>query len=182
MNYIRPSELLLYYDQRRLLEMLSDTGTPVTTAGLDTNAIALTAVRQASSLIDSHVQTGQRYTRTQLEDIVTAANAGGASEEAKKRAEPVKSLAAHLAFGCIMSRRGYSAAKMADLAPMYAESLNQLNLLSSGIRILDLDQPKRAGVPTSVRIGDKTTSLTQYNMMFGVFGSDPTTFLFPGNT
>ncbi len=179
MNYITPSELLNYYDSRRVLELASDTTSPATVSGLATNPILLTAIRTASSLIDSHVQTGRRYERTQLEDIVTAANAGGASEAAKKRAEPIKSLCAHLTFGYLMTRRGYSAQKLQELAPMYADALQSLNLLSSGQRILDLDGPKNAGVPKRQPIGTNTASLTLYNQMFGVFPGSPASYIYP---
>jgi len=178
-NYLTPSQFLDYYDQRRVLELASDTGTPATVGGIGTNSILLTAIRSASSMIDSSVQTGRRYERTQLEDIVTASNAGGATEAEKSRAEPIKRLCADLAYGYLNSRRGYSAAKLQELAPTYADALQRLNELSTGQRILDIDGPKNAGVPKRVPIGTQTTSLTQYNQMFGVFGLSPNTYLYP---
>ena len=179
MNYITPAELFLYYDKRRVLELCSDTGTPATEGSFSTNTIALTAIRNASATIDSSVQTGRRYERQQLEDVVTAANAGLATEAEKKRAEPIKSLTAHLAWGFIVSRRGFAAKEVSQLAPMYADALTAVNLLSSGQRILDLDGPKNAGVPKRAGIGTSAVSLTAYNPMFGVFGSDPSRYLYP---
>lgn len=170
--YITPTEFLLYYDERRVLQLLSDTGTPISPGAVATSEVVLRAIRTASAMLDSSVQTGNRYQRAQLEDIVTASNSGSATEADKKRAEPIKSLVAHLTFGYIVSRRGYAAAKMQELAPMYAEALTMLNQLSSGLRILDIDAPKTAGVPRRVGIGTQTQSLTLTNPMFGVFGTN----------
>jgi len=171
MNYLTPAELLNYYDKRRVYELASDTGAPVTDGTYTTNTIVLTAIRNASSHVDSAVQTGQRYERTQLEDIVTASNAGGASDAAKSRAEPIKALVAHLAFAHLATRRGYAADSLAKLAPMYATALEQLNQLASGVRILDVDGPKAAGVPIQVRLGSSLVNWVRVSPMFGYFPS-----------
>lgn len=179
MNYITPTEWSLYYDSRRLYEMASDSGVPLTAGGFGGSTIVAAMIRQASATIDSALQTGQRYDRSQLEDIVNASNAMSATDAEKSRAEPIKSLTAHLAFGMLMSRRGYSAQKMQELAPLYTDALNILNLLSSGQRILDIDGPKAAGVPTGVRLGSQLTSWTKLSPMFGFFPTSPNDFMFP---
>lgn len=171
--YLTPSELLNYYDQRRVLELTSDTSVPTVVGVLSSNAIALTAIRMASAELDSHLQTGRRYERSQLEDLITAANAGGATETDKKRAEPIKELVAHLAFGRLMSRRGYNADKMRQLAPMFEDAQQKLNLLASGVRVFDIDANKSAGVPTAVTLGRQRLMWSQYSRMFGVFPTGP---------
>jgi hypothetical protein len=178
-NYITRDELIVYYDKRRLYQLLSDDGTPVTDGTYAANALVTTALRQASAMIDAACQTGRRYERTQLEDVVTAANAVSATEAELKRAEPIKSLAAHLAFGFIVSRRGYAAQKMTELAPMFDWAQEQLNLLATGQRIFDLDGPKTAGVPRSVQLGSKLFSWSQSSPMFGMFPTTPATYLYP---
>lgn len=177
MNYITPAELKTYYDERRLYDLASDTGVPLTAAAYNTSTVVATAIRAASAHIDSAVQVGRRYERTQLEDIVTASNAGGATDAEKSRAEPIKTLCAHIAFGIIVARRGYAAAKLAEMAPMYSMALEQLNQLASGVRILDLDGPKQAGVPLSIQLGSSLYSWTKTSPMFGVFPSGPNALL-----
>lgn len=177
--YITPVELLNYYDQRRVLEMCSDTGSPATLGSLGSNPLALSAIRSASAELDSHLQTGMRYERSQLEDICTAADAGGSTEAEKKRAAPIKELVAHLAFGRLMARRGFAATKMRELAPMYETSQEQLNLLASGVRIFDLDAPKAAGVPSRATIGENRLKWSNYSRMFGIFPTSPTSYLYP---
>jgi hypothetical protein len=149
-NYITRDELIVYYDKRRLYQLLSDDGTPVTDGTYAANALVTTALRQASAMIDAACQTGRRYERTQLEDVVTAANAVSATEAELKRAEPIKSLAQE-----------------------------QLNLLATGQRIFDLDGPKTAGVPRSVQLGSKLFSWSQSSPMFGMFPTTPATYLYP---
>lgn len=178
MPYLTPAEMLLYYDKRRVYELLSDTGTPVTDGTYQTNSVILTAIRSAGAHVDSAVQTGRRYERSQLEDIVTASNAGGATDAEKARAEPIKMLVAHLAFGQIATRRGYAAQKLADLAPMYSTAIEMLNQLASGVRVLDLDEPKAAGMPLSVRLGSSLNQWTKLSPMFGWFPSSPSDTLF----
>lgn len=179
MTYLTPAELLLYYDKRRVYELLSDSGTPVTDGTYVVNSVLLTALRSASAHVDSAVQTGRRYERSQLEDVVTASNAGGATDAEKGRAEPIKMLVAHLAFGQIVTRRGYAAQKLAELAPMYSTAIEMLNQLASGVRVLDLDQPKAAGMPLSVKLGSSLTNWTRLSPMFGFFPSMPGDYLFP---
>jgi hypothetical protein len=180
MNYITNAELLNYYDSRRVLDLAQDVGVPLTVPELATADVVTTAIRQASARIDSAVQSGRRYERSQLEDIVTAANALSATDAEKSRAEPIKGLTAHLAFGWLMSRRGYAAASMRELAPLYDDAEGQLNLLASGERVLDLDAAKAAGVPQSTGIGVSKLKYTQYNPMFGLFPSNPIGYLYPG--
>lgn len=179
MNYITNAEILNYYDSRRVLEMISDTGVTAVSGDLPTSPVMTTAIRHASSRLDSAVQSGRRYERSQLEDIVTAANAGGATDAEMSRAEPIKSLVAHLAYGYLMSRRGYAGAAMRELAPMYDDAEERLNELTSGERVLDLDGPKAATVPTKTGIGTNRLKYTQYNPMFGIFPSSPGGYMYP---
>lgn len=179
MAYLLPPQILDYYDSRRVLELLSDTGSPVTVGTLNTVSVLTRAIDAASAEVDAALQVGRRYDRAQLESICSAADAPGAIEADRRRAAPIKELVAHLVFGRLMARRGYSADKMRQLAPMYDEALAKLDRLSSGEAILDVDANKSAGVPTQVTRGSQKVRWSQFSSMFGVFPDSPNAYLYP---
>lgn len=179
MNYLTAAEFLIYYDKRRVYELLSDSGSPLTDGTYPANLTIAALIRQASAHIDSACQTGRRYERTQLEDIVTAANSGSATEAEKKRAEPIKTLCAHLTWGFLIARRGHAATKLAELAPMFDWAQQMLNDLATGQRIFDLELPKAAGIPRTAEIGTRLYSWTLASPLFGVFPSSPAQYLYP---
>lgn len=179
MNYLTSAEFLTYYDKRRVYDMLSDTGSPLTDATYPSNTLITSLIRQASAHIDSACQTGRRYERTQLEDVVTASNSVSATEADMKRAEPIKTLCAHLTYGFLIARRGHAATKLTELAPMFDWAQQMLNDLATGQRIFDLDPPKAAGMPQSVRVGSNLFNWTLSSPLFGTFPSTPVTYLYP---
>lgn len=180
MNYITNSEFLNYYDTRRVLELVSDTGVSAATTDLPTSTVLTTAIRNASSRLDSAVQSGQRYQRADIENIVVAANVPLAPAADVSRAEPIKSLVAHLAYGYLASRRGFAGDALRRMAPLYEDAEERLNELASGERVLDLDAAKAATVPSAATIGTNNVKFTQYNLMFGVWPGNPINYLYPG--
>lgn len=171
-TYIVPADLLQFYDSNRVLELASDTGTAATTAELSNSAsgpyaVAIRAIRSAASDLDMHCQQGKRYTRADLEAVITAALAAPTDEEKQKRAAKIQQVVADLTFGYLMARRGYSAQQMDALAPRYREALVVLEQLANGTTVFDLDANLAASIPKRVAIGDRVYRPSLDNRMFG---------------
>jgi len=182
--YLLPDELPTYYDARRVLELCNDLGDgSATLADLSNPAstpyqLVAAAILTESANIDSALQVGSRYARTELEqlildlsDPVILANPYMLAN-AKKRVQMLKQMVADLTFGRLMARRGYTGGQLTEMAPQYAGALQQLNLLAEGRRIFDLDAPKNAGVPSTVKIGTTSNGLfapIQGSNLFGTF-------------
>lgn len=193
-EYLTPAELVNFYDSRRVLELANDLGDGSATLSDLSNVnstpylIVSTAVRSVSAEIDSAVQVGNRYARTDLEQLILDLSDpiiladSVLLEAAKKRAAILKQMVADLTFGRLMSRRGYTAQAMEDMAPQYAGALKLLLDLSNGRRIFDLDAPKNAGMPARVSIGIDGLSPfapVQASPLFGDFGRTSVFPLFP---
>jgi len=173
-SYLNPDELTTYYDSRRVLQLASDTGTPAVAADLDDDGSAAyafvnAAIRSAAAELDSHCQQGKRYTRADLEAIITAAVAAPSDEAKNKRAGLIRQLVADLAFGVLASRRGYHDDRLKALAPRYETALVTLERLSQGFQVFDLDDAINAGVPSRVRIGLRNYRPATHNRLFGAF-------------
>ena len=173
-SYLDPAALPLFYDERRVLHLASDTGASAKIADLsDANsapyAKVLSAIRFAAGELDSHCQQGKRYARATLEAIVEDAESNPADEGYQKRAQLLKQLVADLAFGVLASRRGYVADALAQLCPRYELALQTLDRLAQGLQIFDVEGAITRGAPSSVRIGKNVYRPSAYNRLFGVF-------------
>lgn len=181
-NYITPALLPTFYDTNRVLDLLSDTSVDATVADLSSTSSApyltcLQAIRDAGSEIDQHAQQGKRYTRDDLENIITEAVAAPADEVKQKRAAALRRLCADLTFYFLLIRRGFTADRMESLAPRAEAAWKTLDELANGIRILDLDANLAASIPKRVRIGSQKYLPSANNHLFGIwydgpFGSD----------
>ncbi len=193
-EYLTPAELVNFYDSRRVLELANDVGDGSATLSDLSNVnstpylIVSTAIRSVSAEIDAAVQVGNRYARTDLEQLVLDLSDGviladaTLLEAAKKRVAILKQMVADLTFGRLMSRRGYTAQAMEEVAPQYAGASKLLVDLGNGRRIFDLDSPKNAGVPRKAAIGvDGLSPLAavQASPLFGDFGRSGLYPLFP---
>lgn len=172
--YVTPAQMTTYYDSRRLLQLVMDDGTDGQAADLtNTNSAAYrllqSLIRAVESEIDSALQVGQRYTRADLEQIITDATAGSPTEAQKKRAAILQRLTADLTFGALMVRRAFSAEQIDALCPRYAAAQETLVALADGSRIFDLDGPKAAGVPSSVPLGQNISNTVRNGRLFGLF-------------
>lgn len=178
-DYLQPAELFLFYDKRRVLQLLSDTNVPVVEASIDTNTRAIQLIRAASSRIDARCQVGKRYSRTDLETIASDARTANEGLDPTgyatkwKRFVVLQQLTADLVFGDLMAVRGLAADQMKQLAPRYEEALLLLEMLYQGQTIFDLDGPKEAGVPVRVQIGKNQLSSVNFNRMFGIWPGGP---------
>lgn len=178
--YLQNSEIFHFYDLRRIQELLLDDGStptqtdisdPTTTPGAQLYQIIL----WASSDIDTKCQQGLRYNRADLELIVQNAISppiGSTAQQIEiynKRAAQLRKLTADLTYGILMSRRGFSADKMRELAPQYEEALGRLQELYDGRRVFDLDANTGAGVPNAAKLARRRINSSQFNQMFGLW-------------
>lgn len=177
-GYILPLELITFYDKRRVLQLASDTDdTPASVADLsvtssDAYIFINNCILSASSDLDSHCQQGKRYTRANLEAIITAANAAPTDSTLVKRALLLKQLVADLTYGMLMSRRGMNSDRLATLAPRYEKAQEALERLALGITVFDLTDNIDAGVPDSRTFGTRVYRPTRDNLMFGIWPTD----------
>jgi len=174
--YVTPAQMTGYYDSRRILQLVLDDGTDATAADLSNPASAaykmlVVLIRAAESEIDAALQVGQRYSRLDLEALVTAADSVTATEEDKKRLAILNRLTADLVFGALLCRRAFSAAQIEDLCPRYGAAQEMLAKLGDGSAIFDLDAPKNAGIPHAVRLGSQIDNTIRNSRLFGVFGT-----------
>lgn len=178
-TYLTPAQLPLFYDLRRVLELSSDDPSdPAVEADLsDTASSAYLKINNcifsAESEIDSHCQQGKRYTRANLELIVTAATAAPSDTALRKRAAKLKQLTADLAYGLLISRRGMNTERVLTLAPRYEAAQVALEQLSLGVTVFDLDENINAGVPSSATIGLNVYRPSFNNPMFGTWSDRP---------
>lgn len=173
--YITPSELTLYYDSRRVLDLAVDTGTRADIADLSnagSNAYKRVNAMIASvcSEIDSVCQQGKRYVRADLEAMIAAS---GSDDASTKRAASLKQMTADLVFGRLMAVRGYGADQQRQLAPRYEKAEQMLEMLYQGSRVFDFDDNIKAGVPDTLKIGLNLLKWSEFNRMFGVFPTNP---------
>lgn len=178
-EYLLPSELTVYYDVRRVVGLISDTGIPVDSSDLSSfgsagYSLVQKLIRSVSARIDSRCQQGKRYSRTDLETLAYEARTADIGtdtqyEAKQKRFAILSQLTADLLYGDILSRRGYSADEFKKMAPRYEEALDLLEQLYQGIAIFDLDGPKNSGIPSIQTLGKNVLHSTDFNRMFGLW-------------
>lgn len=173
--YITPQYVIKIYDPRRVFEMISDTGLSEDSSSFAANDALLEAIRNAEAELDEVLQVGAHYSQSDLLAACAAAdNPTGTPTEIeviKRRVAPIREMLAHLVFGKLMMRRGYSADRMRELAPMYEAALERLERIASGQRVLDFTANIAAGVPQSVTLGRRGSHCgMQFSPLFGVPG------------
>lgn len=173
-EYLRPVEWVQFYDRRRLLQLLSDTGTAFPDSDLTNEASAGYAAASrmltaASATVDARCQVGRRYSRADLEGIAQTGRSGAATGPDAKRFALLQQLVADLAWGNLLTRRGYAAEAVQAQAPRYAEALTLLEQLYQGVTVFDLAGPIAAGAPSIATLGANTIRGTDFNRMFGTW-------------
>lgn len=167
MALVDGDDLVLRYDRRRIADLVSDAGVRVDPSTVETNPVVLAAIADAVDVLKSAVRVGNRYAAADLQDDPASL----VNTEGKPL---VKRIVCNLTFGLLNARRGYSADEIAKLAPLYLESLQTLELLRRGDRILDSDDHAAAGAPAREEfrpIGAVTPSLLSDSHRY--FGSNP---------
>lgn len=180
--YVQVWELPKFYDVRRMLQLMSQTGIPATIAvfsqtppvsGDDLTAynLILQQAIGACSEIDSVCQQGKRYARADLEALATAALTS-TDAGVVKRAAVLKQLAADLLYGNLAATRGQGADGIRSLVPRYEAAQATLEALYNGNRVFDLDANINAGVPKVAKIGVNTLNGQNFRPFFGYWPDD----------
>lgn len=150
MAYITPSQFLKAYDSRRIRELLSDTGTPVADADVNSNTNLAQILAEASEEVAAAALVGKRYTTSQLESLAASSTTGFM----------LRRLVADLAVALVVSRRGAAAADIERLCPRHREALRQLEMLRTGAELFPFisDDHAEAGLPATVDLNAQTNT------------------------
>jgi hypothetical protein len=148
MAYSTPDQFLLYYDVRRVSQLLSDSGTPVGLVDVPTNAVLLELLSAASEMVAAAALVGKRYTTANLETLADSASAGFL----------LRKLVIDIAFALLVIRRGQGAADVDRLCPAYSEAQRLLEQLRLGYTLFPgLDDPHaEAGLPAVANLQGST--------------------------
>lgn len=180
-GYVTPAEFIGFYDPRRVCELLSVTGTPVSVGDLSDDesdgylSLLNYFILPVSAEIDAACQVGRRYTRADLEAIISEATASDPDTDAnysakQKRAAYLRRLCADLVFGQLTANRGYSSVDaLKRMAPRYEIAQGVLEQLYQGARVFDIETAIAAGVPQVTTIGTKNLNSSQFNRLFGIW-------------
>lgn len=146
MAFAEPSDLILRYDSRRLVELLSDSGEPLDVADLDSDTTLAALLEDATAEIRSAVRVSDRYTETELDTIATK-NVDSADDSPALYF--LIRLTCDLTYGYLCIRRGYDASAISSMAPAFVEAKKTLQLLREGERIFPTEEAADAGLPHS---------------------------------
>lgn len=168
--YLKGADMVLYYDVRRLRQILSDTGLQIDESAIATDPNLLAGINSACADINSRCYQGKRYTPEQLQDLIKNKDV---SVQTKMAATALEQLTADLAFGFIVGRRGYGPDVLERLAPRYKSALETLERLYLGEKVFHIDTAIEAGVPHVVRIGGNGYLPSAENKLFGIWRDTP---------
>ncbi len=152
-SFADPSDLVTFYDGRRVRELASDSGTPVATGDIATDEVLLAVLARATEAILMSVRVGERYTEDELQELADSADSWSG----------ITGLTCDLAFGYLVMRRGTGAADLDRLSPAFGAAQRTLQLLEEGALIfarIDGDQHPDAGNPRTADLSQQTTTPT----------------------
>lgn len=155
MSYGTPSDLLLRFDSNLIGQLVNDSGNKISPQECQTNAAVQAALDDATGMINAALYVAYKYTAAQIATI---------TDESRSL---LKRLCCDLAIVMICQRRGYS---YDDKFPMVGLSLETLQQLRNGERVLNLAANEQAGLAAS-----STVSLAQQRRI-GLVVSDPRVF------
>ena len=156
------ADLMARYDSRRLSELNSDTGTPVTpTDPVSFSTPVGASLIDASELVLTALQQGNRYTRADLEELV--------ADYPDSRAAPVIRVVCDIAFARLLMRRGLPVAEIDRQCPGYKDALAWVELLRQGKNILYIESALDSQLPESTMDRDWCDPYrpSNWNRMFG---------------
>lgn len=171
--YATAAQLLTRYDSRRVAELNSDTGSPLTPGDpvLITTPVGA-AIYDASAMVDSALQSGRRYTRDVLDALI--------ADPDPSKGAPIVRVVCDIAYARLLMRRGIPAKEIDELAPGYKDALAWVHGLATGETVLDVDSNLAAGLPQAALDDIYDPNLTSnWNMQFGWWGP-PRYFANPG--
>jgi phage gp36-like protein len=170
--YLDPANFTKFYDERRVQELLSDSGTEVAVGDIATDPLLEELIIAATGEINSVILQGRRYTVQNLQDIIEAAD-NLTDKMAQATVRVLNQLCADLVFGMLLARRGYGPEAMEKMAPRYKTALQTLEDLYQGKKVFNLSATIEAGVPQIVKIGGNGYRPTVDNKLFGIFWDSP---------
>lgn len=159
MAFLTATQFTQLYDARRIRDFVSDTDARASAADITNPSTAAGAIvafilEQASELIVAACSVAKKYTRDQLNGLVT-------STTLTPSGYLLQRLTADLAFALLVKRRALPAGEVEKLAPAYAEAMSYLESLRRGDRIFfDVTDVAEAGLPA---IQDLTTQPSALN-------------------
>lgn len=172
MAHATVSDLLMRYDSRRIADLVLDTDQRATDAELAGNSTAglvvQTALSDASGMINSSILAGGRY---KLEDLLAM------TTDSKGY---LKRLCCDLAYGLLISRRGYGGADLDAMTSRSKESEAILELLRTGERIFEIEKNEQASTPQQAQVS-RTINLfsNELDRYFGMRQSTANEFFNP---
>ncbi len=149
MSFATPADMVLFVDQRRLQQLVSDSGTPA--VDLDNNNILLALLARASEEVQAAALVGKRYTTEELQELADSGSNGYF----------LVGLVCDLAYGYLVQRRGTGAADMDRQAPAFNKALTTLERLKTGEYIFPLTNAlsqEDAGTPDIADLSNRTTT------------------------
>lgn len=145
--YATAADMVYRFDKRVIGDLLSDDDTRVVEADFAQNATLHAALTDATQMINAAIRVGGNYTYTELYNLYTDGQAG--TTRSKYAWSLLTRLCCNLALANLKARRGYSQSEIMSQIPFYRETLDFLEMLRKGERILDLDDNMDAGKPTT---------------------------------
>jgi len=161
MAHATVSDLLMRYDLRRIGDLVLDTDQRATAEELAGNSTAglvvQTALSDASGMINSAILAGNRYLLADLLDM---------TEDSKGY---LKRICCDLAYGLLISRRGYGGDDLDAMTSRSKESEAILELLRTGERVFQIEKNENAELPQQAQIS-RTINLfsNELDRYFGV--------------
>lgn len=165
-------DLLMRYDSRRIADLVLDTdqrATDVELAGNSTAGLVVqTALSDASGMINSAILAGNRYLLVDLQNM---------TEDSKGY---LKRLCCDLAYGLLISRRGYGGADLDAMTSRSKESEAILELLRTGERVFEIEKNENAEIPQQAQVS-RTINLfsSELDRYFGMRQSAANEFFNP---
>ena len=166
--FATPSDLTLQYDVRRVCELASDTGVPITQDSVTVdpnnpnkvlNPVVLYVLMRATETILMNARLGKRYTEKELVDLVQ-------DKDHLNQGSELRGLCADLAFGYLVMRRGTGENDRGRLSPAFLAAQNTLALLARGEMVFShtsTESQINAGTPETANLTTQPSSPTLYN-------------------
>lgn len=174
------------YDVRRICQLLSDTGAPVTQVSVLTNPVLLQILYEATGIVAMAARVGQKYSENNLESLGDVTGTIKADDGLQYGKTPsgnfLRRLVGDIAYGLIIARRGLSAEEMAEQAPTWPIAMGYLEQLRSGDRIFDIGGAPDAGLPNIQQLGSLLDrNMTSISSKTRIWGAGQTIYPVPIN-
>jgi hypothetical protein len=153
MAFATSAHLILQYDTRRIQELCSDTGTPVSAGSLSSNGVIEWVLERATEMILMSARQGDEYSEDELQTLSDDTDSGYS----------IRGLTCDIAFGLLVMRRGTGVADLDRLSPAYGQAMRTLKALEEGSLIfprISGDEHSDAGVPRTADLTQQTTTPT----------------------